>query len=85
MDLSSEFEIMAEIEEIIHSSNLKLKLIKNERIKPQDFLNESGDEIEENNENGMKSLYLTEPLITNTKENTRNEKFGYGTLKSHLK
>lgn len=65
MDLSNELETMVEIEKMIENSKLKSKLINNEVINAEEFLNESqADEVEQNK---MKSMYLTEPLNINTK------------------
>lgn len=65
MDLSNELETMVEIEKMIENSKLKSKLINNEVINAEEFLNESqADEVEQNE---MKSMYLTEPLNINTK------------------
>ena len=65
MDLSNELETMVEIEKMIENSKLKSKLINNEVINAEEFLNESqADEVEQNE---MKSMYLTEPLNISTK------------------
>ena len=65
IDLSTELETMIEIEKLIENNNLKDKLQKNERINPEEFLNDSQtDEIDQND---MRSMYLTEPVNFNSK------------------
>ena len=56
---------MKEIEKMLEDAKFKTKLGNNEFIDPEEFINESIDEEYEHN--NMKSLYLTEPLLINTR------------------
>ncbi|CAI2384294.1 unnamed protein product [Moneuplotes crassus] len=82
MNLQSEFEIMEEIEGIINNTKLKSTLNKNEQIKPEDYLQDTAEDLPMNE---MKSLYLTEPLIPKTREITRNNNLNYGGLAENAK
>lgn len=69
MNLQSEFEIMQEIEGIINNTKLKSILNTNEKIRPEDYLQDTAEDLPMNE---MQSLYLTEPMIPKTREITRN-------------
>ena len=72
---------MAEIEKMLENSKFKNKLQKNEKIDPEEFLNDSI--IEDTQESNMRSLYLTEPIsihlhpkskaLSNTAEESEGE------------
>lgn len=69
MDLTSELETMQIIENLLTDIKFKTKLGNNEFIDVEDFLNES---TEDNDQSNMKSMYLTEPLLTTMTGATRN-------------